>query len=154
GKYFSRIVNPFAPTITAAVVQGGAPTPNGSGNSGQPGTPFANENLQQLILTGTNQLSMANSGGRNSNDAQFFINTGNVVSAIVPPYYGYTTFGQLLMGQDTLTKMANVQLMPGGSTQPANPLTITSTTFSSTNSNGVLIIDASHTKTVGETALI
>jgi cyclophilin family peptidyl-prolyl cis-trans isomerase len=154
GKYFSRIVNPFGPTTTAAVVQGGAPTPNGSGNSGQPGTPFANENLQQLIFTGTNQLSMANSGGRDSNDAQFFINTGNVVSAIVPPYYGYTIFGQMVTGQPTLTKMANVQLMPGGSTQPANPLLITSTTFSSTNSNGVLIIDASHTKTVGETALI
>jgi cyclophilin family peptidyl-prolyl cis-trans isomerase len=153
GKYFSRIVNPFGPTTTAAVVQGGAPNLNGSGNSGQPGTPFANENLQQLILTGTNQLSMANSGGRNSNDAQIFINTGNVVSAIQPPYYGYTTFGQLVTGQPTVTKMANVQLMTG-TTQPANPLTITSTTFSSTDSNGVLLIDASHTTTVGETAII
>jgi cyclophilin family peptidyl-prolyl cis-trans isomerase len=153
GKYFSRIVNPFGPTTTAAVVQGGAPTPNGSGNSGQMGTPFANENLQQLILTGTNQLSMANSGGRDSNDAQFFINTGNVVSAIQPPYYGYTTFGQLVTGQPTVTKMANVQLLTG-TTQPANPLTIKSTSFSSTDSNGVLIIDASHTKTVGETAVI
>ena len=124
GKYFSRIVNPFGPTTTAAVVQGASPNPDGSGNSGQPGTPFANENLQQLILTGTNQLSMANSGGTDSNDTQIFISTGNLVSALQPPYYGYTTFGQLVTGQPTLTKMANVQLMTG-TTQPENPLTIT-----------------------------
>jgi cyclophilin family peptidyl-prolyl cis-trans isomerase len=152
GKYFSRIVKNFSPT--AAVVQGGAPTPTGIGNSGQPGTPFANENVQQLILTGTNQLSMANSGGRDSNDAQFFINTGSVVSSILPPYYGYTTFGQLVAGQPTVTNMANVQIKSGTQSQPANPLTITSTTFTSTNPNGVLLIDASHTKTVGEKTLI
>jgi cyclophilin family peptidyl-prolyl cis-trans isomerase len=158
-KYFPRIVNPFATTpANAAVVQGGALTPNGSGASGLPGTPFANENVQQLVNTGTDQLSMARGTARNTNDTQFFINTGSIVGtalvpALQPPYYGYTIFGQLVSGQATVTKMANVALMPG-TTEPLNPLTITSTTFSQTDPNGVLLIDTSHTKTVGEQATI
>ncbi len=151
GKYFSRIVNPFSPT--ADVVQGGAFSPSGSGASGLPNTPFPNESIQQLILTGTDQLSMANSGGTDSNDTQFFINTGSIVSTLNPPFYGFTTFGQLVSGQAIVTEMANVPLMTG-TTQPVNPITITSTTLTSTNPNGVLLIDTSHTKNVGETALI
>ena len=61
GKYFSRIVTNFAPGVN--VVQGGSSTLTGSGASGLPGTPFANENFQQLALSGVNQLSLANTGG-------------------------------------------------------------------------------------------
>ena len=40
---------------------------------------------------------MANSGGTNSNDTQFFINTGSLNSQLG---YGYTVFGQLLTGHE------------------------------------------------------
>jgi len=155
GKYFPRIVSNFGGTGNY-VVQGGAPSLNGIGSSGQPGTPFANENLQQLTLGGTNQLSLANSGGTDSNDTQFFINTGQVSQL----GYGYTIFGQMVTGETTLTKMTLIPVMKNTSpsnseiSQPVNPLTITpSTTLTSTNPNGVLIIDASQA-TKGETATI
>jgi cyclophilin family peptidyl-prolyl cis-trans isomerase len=64
------------------VAQGGAPNPDGTGNSGQPGTPFADEFVQQLTFTDTGtqqqpagQLAMANAGP-NTNDVQFFVTTG------------------------------------------------------------------------------
>ena len=75
GKYITRVATGF-PGATNYVVQGGAATVNGTGSSGQPKTPFANENVQQLAFTGSDQLAMANSGGTNSNDTQFFITTG------------------------------------------------------------------------------
>jgi cyclophilin family peptidyl-prolyl cis-trans isomerase len=155
GKYFPRIVKNFRGTGNI-VVQGGSSTPdNSGGGSGQPGTPFPNENVQQLTLTGTNQLSLANSDtptnmSRDSNDTQFFINTGQVSDL----GYDFTIFGQMVSGQPTLTKMTKVPLQttsPG--TQPVNPIIITSTTFSSSNPNGVLIIDASQA-TKGETSTI
>ncbi len=112
GKYFPRIVTNFGGT-TFTVVQGGSSTLDGTGSSGQPGTPFANENLQQLPLSGINQLSMANSGGTDSNDTQFFINTGSLNSQLG---YGYTVFGQLLLGQTTLGQMAAIPVMTNTST--------------------------------------
>ena len=75
GKYITRVATGF-PGATDFVVQGGAPNPNGTGNSGQPNTPFANENVQPLAFTGSDQLAMANAGGTDSNDTQFFITTG------------------------------------------------------------------------------
>src|SRR5262249_18349133 len=67
GKHFTRVATGF-PNATNYVVQGGAPNPDGTGSSGQPGTPFANENVQQLAFTGAEQVAMANAGGTNSND--------------------------------------------------------------------------------------
>ena len=87
GKYFPRIVSNFGST-GFFVLQGGSATLDGSGSSGQPGTPFANENLQQLPLSGINQIAMANSGGTNSNDTQFFINTGSLNAASRLRFYG------------------------------------------------------------------
>src|SRR5262249_47335863 len=70
GKYITRVTPGFPGNNY--IIQGGAPNPTGSGNSGEPGTPFANENVQQLAFTGTYQLAMANAG-RNTNDTQFFL---------------------------------------------------------------------------------
>jgi len=154
GKYFSRIVSNFGGTGNF-VVQGGSATLNGTGSSGQPGTPYPNENVQQITLAGTNQLSLANTGAPDSNDTQFFINTGQVSQL----GYGYTIFGQMLTDVTTLGQMSAIPVMkntaPGNTevSQPVNPLTITSTTLTSTNANGVLIIDASQAK-AGETATI
>jgi cyclophilin family peptidyl-prolyl cis-trans isomerase len=159
GKFFPRIVTNFGGTGNV-VLQGGATTENGAGSSEPPGTPFANENIQQLLNSGTNQLSMANAGGTDTNVTQFFINTGAIQTVLQPPEYGFTIFGQMVSGQSTLAQMAAVPVMkntnPDNSevSQPVNPITITSTTFSSTNPNGVLLIDTSHTTTVGEQATI
>ena len=61
GKFITRVATGF-PGATNYVIQGGAPNSNGTGSSGQPGTPFPNENVQQLAFTGTDQLAMANAG--------------------------------------------------------------------------------------------
>ena len=153
GDNFPRIVSNFDSPLTT-VIQGGANNATGTGASGQPGTPFANENVQQLALTGVNQLALANAGGTDSNDTQFFINTGPADTL----GYNYTVFGQLVAGQATLTQMATqvpVQKnsVTGEVSQPKNPLTITSTSMSSTSPDGVAILDATGAKP-GETATI
>ena len=117
GKHFTRVATGF-PGATNYVVQGGALNPDGTGNSGQPGTPFANENLQQLAFTGQNQLAMANAGGTNSNDTQFFITTGSPNSQLG---YNYTIFGQLTSGQDVLDKIATVPVVAGASGEASSP---------------------------------
>ncbi len=154
GKYFPRIVKSFGGTAFT-VVQGGANSLTGQGSSGQTGTPFANENFQQLALSGTDQLTMANSGGTDSNDTQFFINTGSLNSELG---YGYTVFGQMVTGQATLGQMAAIPTMNNTgtgetNTQPVNPLTITAATLSNTNPNGTLIIDTTQAL-AGQTATI
>ena len=153
GDNFPRIVANFDSPLTT-VIQGGATNNTGTGSSGQPGTPFANENVQQLALTGVDQLALANAGGTDSNDTQFFINTGAADSL----GYNYTVFGQLVAGQATLTQMATqipVQKnsITGEDSQPENPLTITSTSLSSSSPDGVAILDATGAKP-GETATI
>ena len=155
GKFFPRIVTNFGQTGND-ILQGGSNNSIQGTPSGLPGTPFPNENLQQLVMTGTNQIAMANTGAPDSNDTQFFITTGNIQSALTP--YGFTIFGQMVSGQTTLTQMANIPVgtnpKSGEDSLPNNPLTITSTTFTTTNPNGVLLIDTSHTMTAGEQATI
>ena len=103
GKYFPRIVTNFDGTGNT-VVQGGSNSATSTDSSGGV-PPFANENLQQLAFTGSDQLAMANTGGTDSNDTQFFITTGEINSGLG---YGYTIFGQLLTGTSTLGQMASV----------------------------------------------
>jgi cyclophilin family peptidyl-prolyl cis-trans isomerase len=152
GMNFPRIVSNFDnPGVT--VVQGGATSADGSGSSGQSNTPFTNENVQQLALTGSDQLALANSGGTDSNDSQFFINTGPTDAL----GYNYTVFGQMVAGQATLSQIAQlpVQANPatGEDSEPVNPLTITAASLSTTNPNGVAIVDTTQAKP-GETATI
>lgn len=150
-KYFSRVIGGF-PNATDFVVQGGSPTLTGEETS--PPVTFANENVQQLAFTGANQLAMANSGGSDSNTTQFFITTGSPNAELG---YNYTIFGQLLTGTTTLAQMTQVPVMEnsytGETSQPDNPITITSATLTTTNPNGVAIIDASQA-TAGESATI
>ena len=47
GNHFPRIVSDFDSPLTT-VIQGGSTNVNGTGSSGQPNTPFENENVQQL----------------------------------------------------------------------------------------------------------
>jgi len=150
GDYFPRIVSNFdSPTTT--VIQGGSTSADGAGSSGQ--TPFANENVQQLALTGADQLAMANAGGTDTNNTQFFINTGPADAL----GYNYTVFGQLVSGQATLARMAQVPVQANPATrevsQPVNPLKITSASLSTTSPDGVVILDSTQAKP-GETATI
>jgi cyclophilin family peptidyl-prolyl cis-trans isomerase len=137
GKFFSRIISGF-------VVQGGSPTLDGS--EPNPPVSFGTEILQQLAFTGTFQLGMAHSSLPNSDTSQFFITLGPQSTLD----YAYTVFGQLLTGIDTVNKMAAVPVMTNQSTQeksqPVNPITLTSAALSSTNPNGVLILDTTQAR--------
>jgi cyclophilin family peptidyl-prolyl cis-trans isomerase len=152
-KLFTRITN-LTTTGSNFIAQGGAPTSIGTGgNSNQPGTPFPNENLQQLAFTGTEQLAMANAGvtAAGTNDTQFFITTSNLNSILG---YNYTIFGQMVSGQTILGKMVNPSIVPTNSSgQPNHNVSMTAVSLSPTNPNGVLLIDTTQAKQ-GETAII
>jgi cyclophilin family peptidyl-prolyl cis-trans isomerase len=152
GKDFTRIANNF-PGVTDFVAQGGAPNPDGTGNSGQPGTPFADQFVQQLAFTGTQQLAMANAGP-NTNDTQFFVTTGT------PTFldFKHTIFGQLVAGSNILADMTQVSTqanpaLGGEKSLPVSPITINSATLSNTNVNGVIHLDTTSAK-AGDTANI
>ena len=152
GKDFTRIASGF-PEPPMFVAQGGAPNPDGTGSSGQPGTPFADQFVQQLAFTGTQQLAMANAGP-NTNDTQFFVTTGT------PSYldFKHTIFGQLVAGSNILTDMTEVSTqsnpaLGGEKSLPASPITINSATISTTNVNGVVHLDTTSAK-AGDTANI
>jgi cyclophilin family peptidyl-prolyl cis-trans isomerase len=160
GKYITRIAPNF-PGATDYVVQGGAATTNGTGSSGQPNTPFANENVQQLAFTGSDQLAMANSGGTNSNDTQFFITTGQPNSELG---YNYTIFGQMVPNptsstvpsdSTTLGKLTQIPVMFNSAlqenSQPTfNPI-FTSVTLANSNPSGTLLLDTTQARP-GDTA--
>ncbi len=162
---FIRIASGF-PGKTDDIVQGGTTTANESSASGQTGTPFLNENVQQLAFTGQDQLAMANAGvntnlpdstqGVNTNDTQFFVTTTGSPNSVLG--YGYTIFGQLVAGVDTLTQVTQVPLQdqtnPGYNnehSEPVNPVDMTSASLSDGNPNGVLLIDTTQA-TAGESA--
>jgi cyclophilin family peptidyl-prolyl cis-trans isomerase len=148
--YFNRIATGF-PTAADYVVQGGSPTADGTETPSYPTIP--NENVQQLAFTGTDQLAMANAGV-NTGSTQFFVTTASPNAALG---YGYTIFGQLLTGVNTLAQMTQVPVMTntntGEDSQPVNPLTITSTAITTANPNGALIINTTQA-TAGQTATI
>ena len=162
GKFITRVATGF-PGSSDFVIQGGAPTSNGTGNSGQPNTPFANENVQQLAFSGTDQLAMANSGGTNSNDTQFFITTGSPNNELG---YNYTIFGQMVPNPTSastpsdLTTLSNLTKIPvtfnsalsENSLPTPNPI-FTSVSLSDTNPSGTLLLDSTQAK-AGETATI
>jgi cyclophilin family peptidyl-prolyl cis-trans isomerase len=152
GDHFPRIVSDFDSPLTT-VIQGGSTNVNGTGSSGQPNTPFVNENVQQLALTGSDQLALANSGGTDSNDTQFFINTG----AADVLGYNYTVFGQLVSGQYTVEEINAIPVQTNPVTsedsQPASPLTITSASVSNTSPDGVVMLDTTQARP-GETSTI
>ena len=155
GNQIWRVASNFDGTTTT-VIEGGATSAQAQGStapSGQPGTPFANENVQSLAPTGIDQLFMANAGGTDSNDTQFFIDTGPLDSQLG---YQYTLFGQLVSGAGVLAKIASVPVtrnFVGETSEPVNPITITATSLTTANSSGLLVIDTTQAHP-GETATI
>jgi cyclophilin family peptidyl-prolyl cis-trans isomerase len=151
-KQLFRVANFDAGTTSTTngfIIQGGSSDNTASGVSGLPGTPFANEIVQQLGFTNAGQIAMANTGQPNSNDTQFFFTTGAPTSLD----YNYTIFGQVVAGQSLVNQMTQVAGLSSTVTQPTNPITITTATTSSTNPNGVVHIDTTQAQ-VGETSTI
>ena len=112
GNYFPRIVSDFDSPLTT-VIQGGAtsdtrqPVPAVSPIRPSPMKMFSNWRSRA-----SDQLALANAGGTDTNDTQFFINTGPADAL----GYNYTVFGQLVSGQATLAQMAQIPVQ-------ANPVT-------------------------------
>ena len=123
----------FHRVIADFMIQGGDPTGTGYGGESKWGEPFANEvSLNLFHFYGA--LSMANSGGTNSNGSQFFIVQANSVHPNfisqmkeLPDYfpaeaveayaqvggtphldYHHTVFGQVYEGMDVVDAIASV----------------------------------------------
>jgi cyclophilin family peptidyl-prolyl cis-trans isomerase len=154
-KNIFRVASGF-PDANGFAEQGGSPNNLSSGVSGLPGTPFANEIVQQLAFAPPGQLAMANTGQPNSNDTQFFI-----TSAAQPSnsflMYNYTIFGQVVSGMDIVQKITQVAktTQPGGTevSFPISPVVVNTATLSSTNPDGVVHVDATQAQ-AGETSNI
>ena len=146
-------VAPGFPNATSFIIQGGSINNDGTGNSGQPGTPFPDEYSTQLEFSNTMQLAMANAGP-DTNDSQFFITTG------IPTFlnFGHAVFGQVVSDpDDVLQKMTEVEVednpTTGEDTYPKSPITMNPVTLSTTNPNGVININAA-LASIGQTSTV
>jgi cyclophilin family peptidyl-prolyl cis-trans isomerase len=137
GDTIHRIANDF-PGANDYIVQGGSL--NGDGTGSVFAAPFANETTPQLVFNGTGQLAMANAGGTDTNDSQFFVTTGSPRSLDG----NYTIFGQLVSGQAILNDLTKVAVGGTSGTTPLSPVDITGSTLSTTNPNGVVHINATN----------
>ncbi len=142
----------FFRVVPGFVIQGGAPT---NSSSYTPGFSFENEYSSALIFSGSlGQLAMANSNTNinsagnsinngNTNGTQFFITLTSDRSDLD---YGYTIFGQLLRGADTLTGIGNTPVTTNTNTNedslPVNPVNITSAALTQNDTDAVLLLSA------------
>ncbi len=155
GKTIHRINDAFSGTAspTNVVIQGGSPNGDGTGNSGLPGTPYGLELNQQLAFTQAGSLAVAHSSAANSNDTQFFWDTGPQTGL----NYQYTIFGQQVFGQQTNELLADVATEENTSlnekSQPISPVTINSATITTSAPYGVIHINTTGASP-GETANI
>jgi cyclophilin family peptidyl-prolyl cis-trans isomerase len=107
GTIFHRVIKGF-------MIQGGDPQGNGSGG---PGYSFADEPFEGEYTRGT--VAMANSGP-NTNGSQFFI-----MHQDNPLPKNYVIFGKVITGIETVDKIADAPMAPGGEgSRPVNPVSI------------------------------
>ena len=110
GTIFHRVIPGF-------MIQGGDPTATGMGDGGL--TPIPDEFSPSLKFDKPGRLAMANAGPR-TGTCQFFI-----TEAPTPHLDGlHTIFGQVIEGQDLVTKIANVP--KDGNDKPKTPVKIVS----------------------------
>ena len=101
GTIFHRVIKGF-------MIQGGDPTGTGRGGESIWGHPFEDEIVPGLVFDRPFLLAMANRGP-NTNGSQFFI-------TVAPAPWlngGYTIFGEVIEGKETVKKIENVKTMPG-----------------------------------------
>jgi len=109
GTIFHRVIPGF-------MIQGGDPEGTGMGNGGL--TPIADEFSPSLKFDKPGRLAMANAGPR-TGTCQFFI------TEVPTPHLDglHTIFGQVVEGQDLVTKIANV---PKDGEKPKTPVKLVS----------------------------
>ncbi|MGA3172364.1 MAG: choice-of-anchor tandem repeat GloVer-containing protein [Chthoniobacteraceae bacterium] len=126
----------FFRVVPGFVIQAGAPT---NDNSYTAPFSFPNEYSPALVFSGSEgQLAMANAGSFSTNGSQFYI---TLSSDRIDLDYGYTIFGQLLRGFSTLEGIGGTPL-PSESSQPINPVDITSSTITQNDTDAVLLLSA------------
>jgi peptidyl-prolyl cis-trans isomerase A (cyclophilin A) len=114
GTIFHRVIPDF-------MIQGGDPLGNGTGG---PGFKFDDELSDKLKFDKAGRLAMANSGP-NSNGSQFFITV-----APTPWLNGHhTIFGQVIKGQEIVSKIAGVPR--GASDRPDQDVILRTVTITS-----------------------
>ena len=96
------------------MIQGGDPTGTGAGDGGVP--TIVDEFVPSLKFDVTGRLAMANTGRPHTGSTQFFITDGT------PEHLNgkHTIFGQVVSGQDIVTKIAGVPR--NGSDKPDTPV--------------------------------
>ena len=139
---------PFTRVLDGFVAQGGD---NGSGGTGQT---IDDEFNPSLTFNSPGLLAMANAGDDTS-DSQFFVtaidgagSTTPIALANMPQFlnFNYSIFGQLVSGFDTFEKIMTTQVQlnqsSGETSQPVNPITITSASLVDDAHDGVLSVFA------------
>jgi peptidylprolyl isomerase len=101
GVIFHRVIKGF-------MIQGGDPTGTGMGGESIYGKVFENEYAPNVVFDKPGLLAMANRGP-NTNGSQFFITTAPA------PWLngGYTIFGKVIKGYDTVKKIENCKTSRG-----------------------------------------
>jgi len=101
GLIFHRVIKDF-------MIQGGDPTGTGTGGESIWHKEFINEYGKNVVFDRPFLLAMANHGP-NTNGSQFFITTK------ATPWLngGYTIFGEVVSGQDTVRKIENTKTARG-----------------------------------------
>lgn len=121
--YYNGIV--FHRIIKGFMIQGGDPTGTGRGGESIWHKPFKNEYAPNVVFDKPGILAMANAGP-NTNGSQFFITTA------ATPWLngGYTIFGYVVKGMDTVKKLENVPTMGRrGNDRPLEAQTILKATI-------------------------
>lgn len=119
-KYYNGLI--FHRVMDKFMIQGGDPTGTGSGH---PGYKFGSEFDKTLKHDKPGILSMANSGGLNTNGSQFFIMEvpypsldfidaqGNLKNCDQPRVSCHSVFGELVLGLEIQDSISNVKVGPG-----------------------------------------
>jgi len=104
--YYNDII--FHRVIKGFMIQGGDPTGTGRGGESIWGKVFDNEYKPNVVFDKPFVVAMANAGP-NTNGSQFFI----TVAATPWLNGGYTIFGEVIKGQEVVTKIENSKTARG-----------------------------------------
>ena len=114
GTIFHRVIRGF-------MIQGGDPTGTGRGGDSIWHRPFKNEYAPNVVFDRPGVLAMANAGP-DTNRSQFFI-------TVAPATWlngGYTIFGRVVEGMDTVYRISKTPTGPGD--RPRRPVRIVKAT--------------------------